>query len=60
MSHRVEFVGNSLPSSNELVLETVEETADVIVLRAFTKRLSCERYLNPMAYAVGEAGFWKD
>jgi hypothetical protein len=39
MSQRVDLVRNSLPSSNELVLETVEETADGIVLRAHTRHL---------------------
>jgi transposase len=39
MSQRIDLVRNSLPS--ELVLETVEETADGIVLRTFAKRLPC-------------------
>jgi len=41
MTQRVDLVRNSLPSSNELVLETVEETAGGIVFRALTKRLPC-------------------
>jgi hypothetical protein len=41
MNQRVDLVRNSLPSSNELVLETIGETEDGIVFRALTKRLSC-------------------
>jgi len=41
MRQRVDIVRNSLPSSNELVLETIEETADGIVFRALARRLPC-------------------
>ncbi len=41
MNQRVDLVRNSLPSSNELVLETTEETEDGIVFRALTKRVPC-------------------
>jgi transposase len=47
MSQRVDLVRNSLPSSNELVLETVEETADGIVFRALARHLpSCPACLQ--------------
>jgi len=39
MNQRVDLVRNSLPSSNELILETIEETDDGIVFGALTKRL---------------------
>jgi len=41
MNQRIDLVRKSLPSSNELVLETVEETAEGIVLRARAKRPPC-------------------
>jgi transposase len=41
MSQRVDLVRNSRPSSNELFLETIEDTEDGIVFRARTKRQPC-------------------
>jgi hypothetical protein len=41
MNQRVDLVRNSLPSSNELFLETIEDTEDGIVFRARTKRVPC-------------------
>ena len=41
MNQRVDLVRNSLPSSNELVLETIEEAENGIVFRALTKHLPC-------------------
>src|SRR5450755_1365890 len=41
MSQRVDLIKNSLPSPDELILESVEETGDGIVFRALAKRLPC-------------------
>jgi transposase len=41
MSQGVDLIRNSLPSSNELVLETVEDTSGGIVFRVLSKRLPC-------------------
>jgi transposase len=41
MSQRIDLVRNSLPSPDELILESVEETGDGIVFRALAKRLPC-------------------
>ena len=46
-SFRVDLVRNSPPSSNELVLETIEETEDAIVFGALAKRRS-QGYSVPM------------
>ena len=39
MSQRIDFVRNSLPSSEQLILETVEETTHGVVLRVRAKHL---------------------
>src|SRR6202522_4435809 len=41
MSQRIDLVRNSLPSPDELILESVEETGDGIVFRVLAKRLPC-------------------
>jgi hypothetical protein len=47
MSQSIDIVRNSLPSPNELALESVEETGDGIVFRALAKRLpSCPTCLQ--------------